>query len=433
VIILKNRFGFIKVFVILFACLLLTSCASQSPTANGSTGSAVNTSNDLSFKSDTTSSETSSVENITNGALLLSSFKMISPTIGWACNDNSIYRTIDGGEQWYNITPKDIVSPLDTITYYLDVNTAWVAASSKTDSNITVFRTNNGGQTWQPVRVSVDNLQTIYTLSSINFINSKRGWLMVQPDHGVNSEPAQLFSTTDGGATWTSTAITWGSENPEKPIANSLPFGGTIFFQNTEIGWLTGSYATTTYKELYMTQDGGRTWKQQKINLPSSLSDGELDITTPHEFFSNDSKDDILIVTFNPNNHETKYFATIFYITHDGGLTWQDMKIIKGLNVTADFVNSNEWWYWGSQPPNSFSTAPVLGKFYNSTNGGSTWQVINPDKALNKLLEKGQNIIEVDFIDNKTGWVLVSSESNSLNTLFKTNDGGNTWEQIHPK
>ena len=182
-----------------------------------------------------------------------------------------------------------------------------------------------------------------------------------------------------------------------------------------------------------MTQDGGRTWQQQKLVLPAGYSDGKLDVVAPPMFFSPDSKEGILMTTFVPKSHKAIECATIFYITQDGGLTWQSRKPVQAEGIAVDFVNTNEWWYWRSEPRDTGSTAPVQGKLYHTIDGGKTWSEISPDKTLQELLQKGQNIMDLDFADNKTGWVLVSSKDTSPNILLKTTDGGNTWTRVYPK
>lgn len=256
---------------------------------------------------------------------------------------------------------------------------------------------------------------------------------MIQPDHGMNSEPGQLFSTTDGGITWSLTATAVGSESQynTKSDKNPLPFGGRVSFCNPETGWVSGSFTTTSANKLFRTLDGGRTWKQQSLSLPANLSDGNLDVSAPPTLFSDNSKDGVLTASCNPKSGTSADFNEIFYITHDGGTTWQAIKTIPGLKTPTNFVNSKEWWCWSSNPHDSNSTAPVQGNFYTTDNAGETWKEINPDKTLSELLDKGQNISEIDFIDSKTGWVLMSANDIAPHTLFKTVDGGNTWMRMY--
>ncbi|OLN28952.1 WD40/YVTN/BNR-like repeat-containing protein [Desulfosporosinus metallidurans] len=377
-----------------------------------------------------TNQPVNTTDNTSKEALGLSSIRMVTETTGWALGNGRILRTIDGGNQWEDITPPEkLANPRGTTLAFLDANTVWVATSTEDGSKgskIIVFRTNNGGQSWQSAPVSVENNGAERFPRSLNFIDSERGWLMIEPDHGMNSSPGQLFATTDSGATWSKISITDGSQN-------ALPFGGTIRFRNSATGWVVGANTSTTRNKLYMTRDGGLTWQQQKLVLPNGFSGGEIDVVSPPVFLSTDSKEGILMTTFVPESHKTIEYATIFYVTQDGGLTWQSRKPVKPESLTIDFINANDWWHWRSEHRDTGSTAPVNGKLYHTSNGGKTWSETNPDKTLQELLQKGQNIMELDFADCKIGWVLVRSKDSSPNTLLKTTDGGNTWTRIYPK
>lgn len=363
-------------------------------------------------------------------ALKLSSVKMVTEDTGWASGNGSILRTIDGGSRWEDVTPPGkITDPRDTAWEFLDSNTAWMVTSTKKGLGVTVFHTNDGGRNWQSAPVPVESNGSELIIRSFDFVDSEHGWMMLQPEHGMNSSPGQLFSTADSGATWLKIADAYGYENPPP---GTLPFGGTICFRDSANGWVVGSNASTTPQRLFITQDGGYTWKQQSLTLPSGLPKGKIDVAGPPVFFSSDSKEGAIMAIFIPDSYKTVEYATVFYITRDGGLTWQCRNPVDYGDTAVDFVNADEWWYWQLEPRDSRSTTPAKGKFCHTSDGGKTWSEISPDNTLKELLQQGQNIMEVDFFDSKTGWMLVASRNASSNTLLKTTDGGSSWTRVYP-
>jgi photosystem II stability/assembly factor-like uncharacterized protein len=59
-----------------------------------------------------------------------------------------------------------------------------------------------------------------------------------------------------------------------------------------------------------------------------------------------------------------------------------------------------------------------------------TWTGIEPDQTLKTFLDQGLNISQLDFIDSRTGWVLLSF--NEKLQLLKTADGGGHWTTAYP-
>lgn len=111
-------------------------------------------------------------------------------------------------------------------------------------------------QTNLPVNTTDNTSKGAPGLSSIRMVNETTGWALGN---------GKILRTSNG---------------------NALPFGGTIRFYNSASGWLVGANTSTTSRKLYMTRDGGFTWKQQILVLPNGYSDGEIDVVAPPVFFT---------------------------------------------------------------------------------------------------------------------------------------------------
>lgn len=364
----------------------------------------------------------------------LSSIHMIDETTGWALGFGSVFRTVDGGRRWVDVTPKEGRGAVGgayrgMAGEFLDADTAWIAVIRDEEPRLTVLRTGDGGRTWHGVQVEKSARGHIYS-ASLHFIDRQHGWLMIEPEHGMSSCPGELFVTRDGGSDWSRIAV---SMSPNEP-SGSLPCAGDIAFCNSSTGWLVGHEQATANSFLYLTRDGGRRWQRQQLALPPGSS-GELDIAAPPMLFPPGHIEGVLHATFVPSSHKTSEFATVVYVTRDGGTNWQYANYLKYPGF-VEFVDATNGWAWTSGPGHyaeSKPTEPVVGKLYRTTDGGRTWRTIPLDKALEELLRTGMDVVQLDFVTDKVGWALLretdlkKADNERLTRLLKTVDGGYSW------
>ena len=101
--------------------------------------------------------------------------------------------------------------------------------------NATLLETNDGGETWQPLKLELDDPR--YRFNSVSF-SGQEGW--------IAGEPSLLLHTTDEGKSWSRIALS--EKLPGSPIAI------------TAIGTNTAEMATDV-GAIYQTTDGGQNWK----------------------------------------------------------------------------------------------------------------------------------------------------------------------------
>jgi photosystem II stability/assembly factor-like uncharacterized protein len=202
---------------------------------------------------------------------------------------------------------------------------------------------------------------------------------------------------------------------------DSVAFRGKqddVFFLNPNTGWYVNGDG-----KIYKTLDGGKAWT--------------LKLTKPGTFFRTiafvDDK-----VGF-AGNIGTEYFpgvtdTTPLYGTTDGGDTWAPVVSIEGITAKGlcaidvlhtTFINSGVL----DKRTMIHAGGRVGGPAHllKSLDGGKTWRA----KDLSALTAA---ILDVKFLDEKVGFIMGSSNSNTALSnarVLKTVDGGDTWKVVY--
>jgi photosystem II stability/assembly factor-like uncharacterized protein len=247
------------------------------------------------------------------GSGSLISLDMIDLTTGWALSEHEILRTTNGGPQWKNVTPQNIQLIRESIAEFLTASLAWVATPQANGTTARVLRT------------------------------TEHGWLLSAWGTKVGpAEAVSVFRTSDGGKIWSNVANALPAST-DTPPPGHLPFGGRksgIHFLNTSTGWITGTAVVSDLVFLYVSQDGGSTWNQQSLSLPPGVPSAQLSLISP-TFFS--ATDGILPIIFS-DLITGRGFATEIYVTHDGGTTWKSTMPLPAAFGTLDFVDMQHGW-----------------------------------------------------------------------------------------
>ena len=99
------------------------------------------------------------------------------------------------------------------------------------------------------------------------------------------------------------------------------------------------------------------------------------------------------------------------YTSHDGGATWVQTPSLISFGGKMNFVSANDGFVWNGT------------NFYVTKDGARTWTTVSPDVTF------GDNFTEMDFVNPTIGFVLTDDASSNRN-LYKTTDGGATWNVI---
>ena len=166
----------------------------------GNSQSSVSLNGNKAFSNNETNTSKLSPKTLSN----LASIHMVNAMTGWALSQGSLLRKVDGGVSWTNVTPKGVISKSEGTLSVYDAQTVWVVFNKESSTNITVYRTSDGGQKWESAEI---NTTPYYgRVTSLDFIDLTHGWLLASYDVSMGSESVEVFQTNDGGASWKSNA-----------------------------------------------------------------------------------------------------------------------------------------------------------------------------------------------------------------------------------
>jgi photosystem II stability/assembly factor-like uncharacterized protein len=324
---------------------------------------------------------------------------MIDLINGWGLTDTKLVRTVDGGSTWIDITPTGVIDlGYSASVFFLDPDTGWVVIPGSDHMTGKIAFTRDGGASWSFERVPFDGGQ-------IDFINATTGFILVNRGAAAGSSAVDVYSTTDGGTNWMPVFQMQPGAGDE---VNSLPFGGQksgMTFLDPQKGWVGGSIPMDGYVYLFASQDGGRTWSKQDLNLPASYETAMAEAMPPRFF---DGRNGIL-----PVRMMSMEVAYEFYITHDGGVSWIATLPVK-MNGQFALATMSDIFVWDG--------GPVL---QASHDGGLSWNLVQTNLNVSEIFSMMQ------FVDAQTGWMLTGDAANH-HGLYKTMDGGVTWNALIP-
>jgi photosystem II stability/assembly factor-like uncharacterized protein len=170
-------------------------------------------------------------------------------------------------------------------------------------------------------------------LVAVYFTSAERGF--------VAGDKGYLAQTTDGGRTWARQLL-----NADEDI-------NEIYFRNDKNGYVVAG------KKMFLTNDGGRSWREIKIYDPKSFR------TAAPEFLSvrfADKKRGLIVGSLLNKNDEV--IDSLVMRTDDGGETWWRVMVPSKLELFhLVFAGSSRGWIVGDK-----------GLILTTRDGGLSWQ-----------------------------------------------------------
>jgi photosystem II stability/assembly factor-like uncharacterized protein len=405
------------VFLIILA-LLLPSCNLPEPAATpGQPTPRITTITAPVPPEPTASASGPAIAHIPDGqGISIMNIHMLDLQNGWGIGglhqaSDHVFRTQDGGATWQDVTPPQpepaAGDQAQAIGYFLDFTTAWVIYGSvmSTPSPAYLWITHDGGGTWQYSLIDTSFTSEFFAPQFIDFVNPTRGWMLVDLGVGMSHSYVALLSTIDGGLTWT-TLVT-----PQDSVDIQACPKTSMVFQDVLNGWMARD-CRGLYPLPYIlhTSDGGSTWTSIQplapASLPNLFTEYACDMASPVPF----SVTNIVMLMKCLNMADFTSELDYFYSTNDGGLTWSSTPMPVNYSLGAGLVFLD--------PMNGFA----LGRnIYKTTDGGQTWSFVQA------VTWEGQ----FSFITADKGWASVINDNNE-NALVFTVNGGVKWDLLNP-
>ena len=356
-------------------------------------------------------------------------------------DENVVLRTSNGGASWTRSVSKP-VRPAGL--FAVDMVSATEAYAGSREH---VFRTTDGGATWEYHSVGSNNLAA-RTLTGISVTAGGVGW-------AVSAETDRVYRTTDHGASWTQLSpppsgnlhavaaidATHALVGAGGASVLRTTDGTTWTRQDASLSWVPDdllavdlsdalhAWAVGRNGTIVATSDGGATWARQPSGTTSDLRSVDFvdaaegwavggEVTPDEPSLVLHTTDGgatwtalpILpmsayptVVRFTDSDHGYIGSRSGVYATTDGGATWTGL---MGSSPASDL----------DFPTPSVGYVATGGSVEKTTDGGATWTTVMPYGQP----YTGQHTY-VDFVDAQTGWV---------DGQYWTTDGGATWTKV---
>lgn len=229
-------------------------------------------------------------------------------------------------------------------------------------------------------------------INEIAILDEQTAWAISAPSRFNSGQTPYLLKTTDGGQHW--------SSQPIAPFTNYSGLDLHVFDAQTALASISGD---TGDGALIKTEDGGDTWSLDHI---SDACGGYI------HFFN--EQDGLLI-----DNGAIE-------ITQDGGASWQspnslpeiaagDIPNIQFSGQHYDEAFGDHFWYVGSANQ----------KLFRTTDRGLNWESFPTPGDFNSIAMKDA----LNGLAVETGTFNTSLYFDST-TIYRTQDGGETWEVL---
>ncbi len=344
--------------------------------------------------------------------IIITYIHMVSAKVGWAIGGQAqasdhVFRSQDGGQTWQDVTPPE-PSPasgdeIQATGFFKDSSSAWVVyapgSGAPAPASVRIWNTHDAGASWQYSSLNTSDFQEFFNPAIMTFVDDQHGWFLAHVGAGMNHDIIAIAATTDGGRTW---RVANDLVNDASGLQSCEKNG--MAFADAQNGWLTlDCNGVDPVPHLYKTSDGGANWQRVDLAAPAGTSDLFTNFTCGMYSPVLSSPQAGVFSMKCVDNANSKTEQDFLYWTSNGGAGWQTAEYPGGSLI-----------FFGQQ-------GLALGQTLSVTaDGGHTW---TPKMS---VTWSGQ----FSFIDADRGWVVATNQG--AIAFLKTEDGAASWQTIRP-
>ncbi|HZV49709.1 MAG TPA: hypothetical protein VFD49_08075 [Candidatus Dormibacteraeota bacterium] len=328
---------------------------------------------------------------------LLTGADWISAREGWivltdpGVPESVLFATSDGGAHWR----RQLTAPGPLAVQFLGPKLGFATEQPGQEGGAPrLLQTTDGGGHWREL-----NLPGPGDAGAPVFVDAERGWLLAGTGPGV----VVLYRTLDGGRDWEALPPVGdpGRAGPGPAAATSL------WFRDASNGWL-GGVAGDGSAVVYVTRDGGRSWRGTPLPEPVTGPGGGHDLQVLIPSLSRTGVGALPVLDASSRSAEV-------YLSTDGGETWRNPVPAPG-GAAPVFVDGRDGWLLDGR------------RAWTSSDSGRSWRARTPAPAgwqFDGFLPVSASValarlVPAGAVVDETGpWRLV-----------RTVDGGRSWHQI---
>ncbi len=284
---------------------------------------------------------------------VLQSVDFSDPLTGWACGQEALLKTTDGGATWQDVTPGELVGKSPRGVHFNGLAGVILAANS-------AYNTTDGGATWNATELNAAG----GTLVRMHFQDRNVGHIVPDVNHAGT---AYYYRTVDGGTTWSKVTV----PGP-RTIVDMIRVGNAdillgdsgIYVYDASLGGydkrrdasaqITSTdgrssmlatdgqaawYYDNQLRRLYKSADSGATWTDPG---PLKRADGST-------FSPGEPADDLVVL---PGGGMFLLAGNGLYSSADRGVTWAQQEGLAGNGLgyyDAHFLDAATGWLVGDQ------------------------------------------------------------------------------------
>jgi photosystem II stability/assembly factor-like uncharacterized protein len=262
---------------------------------------------------------------------------------GWqgaeAALAGKVLRTTDKGASWQTVGPPGATGLQFRDIHAFDRNTAVIMSIGNTPDAFRMYRTENGGQTWQ---LTFQNTEPTAFYDCMTFFDRRHGLALSDPINGR----FRILGTSDGGRSW---QIVNAEMPPALPGEFAFAASGQCLISSGDIlgrgdddddddddgdrgkrlAWFATGGATTA--RVFRSSDGGRSWKVFTTPVRSNAAAGIFALAF------RDQKNGIAVggdLTTPANSPDS------LALTRDSGKTW---RLVDADDAINEYRSSVHW------------------------------------------------------------------------------------------